>query len=739
MSHSLNFRSSSRVRYFFLSLWILTFFFSVDLLSLQMECPFGCGGYSDPSIIQIKRHVYGCFKDLAKQSERNSADPNKCTKYKQYRGPNFNGNPRLPEKHYEDEEDFDPRFLYGFCFEMDTPTLWATKNYLFREWKGNFYRLAVDDLKLLTLYGLSGKFNSSRNQWESDVEIRRKGTGLNETLASGENYFSHRSYGSMLLFFERLEQDLHQLYAACINQIQRGIDTNTKSQESLIKTFPKAGEYSDPNKEAPCLCRRFSDYTCSYCGYRRLSELIEKGKRNCEHLYADQGESLQMIQEAHKVVLPLYLEMYDKCIKNHEFAWASYQRGLLNFHDGNFVEAWDDIQDFFEKNARQGDGELLPISILFDKGLIESELGLYNNAIASLSQVIERDPSNKMAYFERAAAYFGIGNFDAAFSDFLRSDLQKTASRMSDLDYAKAVLSGLKKGSINGAEEFIPALLASVKGMSTALWNAAIDETAGLQALISDPTSYLNLFLSLLQDYTTDLSHKAKELIDSGKIENKLDEWGELIQTNSLSDMVSELDQLAHQLLIKDPSELGEQVGYIIGKYGTDALAWYGVLKLPRALNFANKALTLELGSESAAAREVIVSQAIEKQGVKELISAESCAHRLVNANKVLIQEEKLTKYALDFTSPKGKDKAIAFETLLGFNQKNYKELIAKIEEGVKINTPVLKEINQYGISFQVDMILEGPKGSALVRTGWIYDPESTIPRMTSAYPKKSV
>jgi filamentous hemagglutinin len=45
-------------------------------------------------------------------------------------------------------------------------------------------------------------------------------------------------------------------------------------------------------------------------------------------------------------------------------------------------------------------------------------------------------------------------------------------------------------------------------------------------------------------------------------------------------------------------------------------------------------------------------------------------------ANRVIIDARKLTSYALNPDSPKGKYKALLFDKLLGFNRENYVDLI---------------------------------------------------------------
>ncbi|MGH9267790.1 MAG: DUF6883 domain-containing protein [Acidimicrobiales bacterium] len=51
-------------------------------------------------------------------------------------------------------------------------------------------------------------------------------------------------------------------------------------------------------------------------------------------------------------------------------------------------------------------------------------------------------------------------------------------------------------------------------------------------------------------------------------------------------------------------------------------------------------------------------------------------------------------------------------------------------------NTPVPGVVDKFGTRFTVDIPVTGPAGSGAVRTGWIYDPGSLTPRLTTAYPR---
>lgn len=85
---------------------------------------------------------------------------------------------------------------------------------------------------------------------------------------------------------------------------------------------------------------------------------------------------------------------------------------------------------------------------------------------------------------------------------------------------------------------------------------------------------------------------------------------------------------------------------------------------------------------------------------------------------------------------PVGGNKARVFESAFGFNRSNADDLTAQIRKGVMEQPPIPGKVDQYGSRFTVDIPVTGPKGSGLVRTGWIVDPGSVTPRLTTAYPR---
>jgi hypothetical protein len=107
----------------------------------------------------------------------------------------------------------------------------------------------------------------------------------------------------------------------------------------------------------------------------------------------------------------------------------------------------------------------------------------------------------------------------------------------------------------------------------------------------------------------------------------------------------------------------------------------------------------------------------------------------LPNATEVIIDPQKLIGYSLNPTHPVGKNKAIVFESALGYNLSNADDLIAKIRIGVTQNVAVPKQLDKFGQRYTVDIPITGPNGKTVpVRTGFIVDTGATTPRLVSAF-----
>jgi hypothetical protein len=125
-----------------------------------------------------------------------------------------------------------------------------------------------------------------------------------------------------------------------------------------------------------------------------------------------------------------------------------------------------------------------------------------------------------------------------------------------------------------------------------------------------------------------------------------------------------------------------------------------------------------------------------QRQTSQNANSNASASSALRGAKKAVIDRRKLTDYALNTDHPVGGNKARVFESALGFNRGNADDLSTQIRQGVTSNTAIPGKIDQFGSRYTVDIPVVGPKGSGIVRTGWIYKPGSTVPELTTLFVK---
>lgn len=142
------------------------------------------------------------------------------------------------------------------------------------------------------------------------------------------------------------------------------------------------------------------------------------------------------------------------------------------------------------------------------------------------------------------------------------------------------------------------------------------------------------------------------------------------------------------------------------------------------------------LGQGSIRSTLKAVETRLERQGT---LPGHSSPHpdALQRYAEALIPSKKLEGYALDPTHKTGAHKAIVFESALGITKENAALLEAQIRAGLpKVAAHQLQDA-KHGKIFRVDIPVTGPKGSAIVRTGWIIEKDGTgIPRLTTAYVK---
>jgi hypothetical protein len=103
----------------------------------------------------------------------------------------------------------------------------------------------------------------------------------------------------------------------------------------------------------------------------------------------------------------------------------------------------------------------------------------------------------------------------------------------------------------------------------------------------------------------------------------------------------------------------------------------------------------------------------------------------LNDAMRAVVDERKLTEYVLNPRSKDGKHKAYVFDRVLGITAENTEDVRQQILEGVQRFKAVHAGETKHGSRFTVFMPINGPKGTAVVKTAWLQDDKGDL-RLTS-------
>ncbi len=331
-----------------------------------------------------------------------------------------------------------------------------------------------------------------------------------------------------------------------------------------------------------------------WCGWaERLTKkktLLERKQKALLACY----ERLSFVEHKEALALIACTQSLDWCLANHHNPLAHVHRGLFYYLEGNTIEALDQVYAALEKMKADDCKKLTEDAVLL-KAQTELEAGLYADAVLTLTELIKRHPANKEAYFERAGAYFELGDFDLSLKDYLASEVKPQMSLPDSIDMASFSLSltkGILQGGAQAGIEFIPSLLSSLQGISHALWAFAEDPVQISMAFIQASQACI----SFVREHTS---------------------------TETLTQLVPELKELIEKWDELASEKRGEITGYIIGKYGVDIFAGVGLTKamqLYRELKKVNNLLTFEAMAISERNKSLISLEAARKAQIRKEI-----------------------------------------------------------------------------------------------------------------------
>lgn len=105
------------------------------------------------------------------------------------------------------------------------------------------------------------------------------------------------------------------------------------------------------------------------------------------------------------------------------------------------------------------------------------------------------------------------------------------------------------------------------------------------------------------------------------------------------------------------------------------------------------------------------------------------------NANNAVVDIRKLREYCLNPEHDDGKHKARLFLSILGMTAENAEELCEILLEVVKTHEAQLGRQDQFGQRYTLDFTIEWQNKSGILRSGWIVEHGSEIPKLTTCYP----
>jgi len=107
---------------------------------------------------------------------------------------------------------------------------------------------------------------------------------------------------------------------------------------------------------------------------------------------------------------------------------------------------------------------------------------------------------------------------------------------------------------------------------------------------------------------------------------------------------------------------------------------------------------------------------------------------KVPNAERAIVEIEKLRDYCLSESHPRGKHKARVFASALGITADDAAELRSAMLVAVRVTESISGENNEFGQRYIVDFSMSHGGNEAVVRTTWIIRRGEDTPRLTSCY-----
>ena len=105
------------------------------------------------------------------------------------------------------------------------------------------------------------------------------------------------------------------------------------------------------------------------------------------------------------------------------------------------------------------------------------------------------------------------------------------------------------------------------------------------------------------------------------------------------------------------------------------------------------------------------------------------------NSENAIVDIRKLRDYCLNKEHRTGKHKARLFLSILDISAENADELRTILLQVVQTREANLGRCDSFGKRYILDFTLEWQNKSAIIRSSWIIEVNSQVPKLTSCYP----
>lgn len=109
---------------------------------------------------------------------------------------------------------------------------------------------------------------------------------------------------------------------------------------------------------------------------------------------------------------------------------------------------------------------------------------------------------------------------------------------------------------------------------------------------------------------------------------------------------------------------------------------------------------------------------------------------KLPNAERAVVDMAKLREYVLSETHPVGHHKSKIMRAAFGFRPGHEETLAALLLSLARSEDATLGRKDEHGQRYLVDAVVEGPRGSGVLRSAWIVERGTDFPRLLSCYPR---